>query len=46
MMDNYKPVSATGSVFYKLGGLEQATEGNMFGPWDPKIMKLKTLRLE
>ena len=36
MMDNYKPVSVTGQVFYKLGNLPQATEGNMFGPWDPE----------
>lgn len=41
MMDNYKPVSATGSVFHKLGGLQQATEGNMFGPWDPKTYEVE-----
>ena len=41
MMDNYKPVSATGSVFYKLGALEQATEGNMFGPWDPETFEVE-----
>jgi len=35
MMENYEPVSVTGSVFYKLGSLPQAVEGNMFGPWDP-----------
>ncbi len=40
-MDNYKPVSVTGSVFYKLGGLEQATEGNMFGPWDPETFEVE-----
>ncbi len=34
-MDNYEPVSVTGKVFYKLGHLAQATEGNEFGPWDP-----------
>lgn len=34
MMDNYKPVSVTGSVFHKLGNLKGADEGNMFGPWD------------
>ena len=38
-MDNYKPVSVMGSVFYKLGGLESATEGNMFGPWDPETFQ-------
>lgn len=41
MMDNYKPVSVTGSVFYKLGNLEQATEGNVFGPWDPKTFEVE-----
>ena len=41
MMDNYKPVSVTGSVFYKLGNLEQATEGNMFGPWDPATYEVE-----
>ncbi len=41
MMDNYKPVSVTGSVFYKLGSLPQATEGNMFGPWDPKTYEVE-----
>lgn len=40
-MDNYKPVSVTGSVFYKLGGLKQATEGNMFGPWDPETYEVE-----
>lgn len=41
MMDNYKPKSVTGSVFYKLGHLEQATEGNAFGPWDPKTYEVE-----
>lgn len=36
MMDNYKPVSVSGSVFQKLGILENGPEGNLFGPWDPK----------
>lgn len=40
-MNNYKPVSVTGSVYYKLGNLEQATEGNMFGPWDPKTFEVE-----
>lgn len=31
-MNNYDIDSVSGSVFYKLGGLEQATEGNLFGP--------------
>lgn len=41
MMNNYHPVSVTGSVFYKLGGLPQATEGNAFGPWDPKTYEVE-----
>lgn len=32
-MNNYKPKSVTGSVFYKMA---DKFEGNMFGPWDPK----------
>ena len=40
-MDNYKPVSVSGQVFYKLGHLEQATEGNVFGPWDPKTFEVE-----
>jgi len=34
MMDNYKPVSVTGSVYHKLGQKENAA--NAWGPWDPK----------
>lgn len=41
MMDNYKPVSVTGSVFYQLGHLPQAVEGNMFGPWDPETYEVE-----
>ena len=41
MMKNYEPVSVTGSVFYKLGTLPQATEGNIFGPWDPKTFEVE-----
>jgi predicted dehydrogenase len=33
MMDNYKPVSVTGSVYHKLGSKENAA--NAWGPWDP-----------
>ena len=40
-MDNYEPVSVTGSVFEKLGHLPEATEGNMFGPWDPKTYEVE-----
>jgi predicted dehydrogenase len=41
MMDNYKPVSVTGSVFNKLGNLPEAVEGNMFGPWDPETYEVE-----
>lgn len=40
-MDNYKPVSVKGTVFEKLGHLASATEGNMFGPWDPKTYEVE-----
>lgn len=40
-MDNYDIDSVSGSVFYKLGGLEQAAEGNLFGPWDPKTYEVE-----
>ncbi|MDQ0362075.1 Gfo/Idh/MocA family protein [Breznakia pachnodae] len=40
-MNNYDVESVSGSVFYKLGGLEQATEGNLFGPWDPKTYEVE-----
>ncbi|MGN6715371.1 Gfo/Idh/MocA family protein [Anaerocolumna jejuensis] len=40
-MDNYKPKSATGSVFYKLGHLPEAAESNIFGPWDPKTYEVE-----
>ncbi|MGB8455497.1 MAG: Gfo/Idh/MocA family oxidoreductase [Anaerocolumna sp.] len=36
MMDNYEPVSISGSVYYQLGHLKQATEGNVFGSWNPE----------
>lgn len=41
MMDNYEPESVTGSVFYKLGHLHQAVEGNAFGPWDPETYEVE-----
>lgn len=40
-MNNYDVESISGSVFYKLGGLQQATEGNLFGPWDPKTYEVE-----
>ena len=41
MMDNYEPVSVTGSVFYKLGNLPEAVDGNLFGPWDPETYEVE-----
>ena len=38
MMDNYKPKSVTGSVFYKMA---DQYEGNMFGPWDPETFEVE-----
>lgn len=40
-MNNYQVESVTGNVFYKLGELQQATEGNLFGPWDPKTFEVE-----
>ncbi|UPG62607.1 Gfo/Idh/MocA family protein [Metabacillus endolithicus] len=41
MMNNYKPVSVSGSVFHKLGHLPEATEGNLFGTWDPETFEVE-----
>lgn len=41
MMNNYKPVSVSGSVFYKMGNLPKAVEGNVFGPWDPETYEVE-----
>lgn len=38
MMNNYKPVSVTGSVFYKMA---DKFEGNVFGPWDPETFEVE-----
>lgn len=40
-MNNYDVDSVSGSVFYKLGHLPQATEGNLFGPWDPETYEVE-----
>lgn len=40
-MNNYDVESVTGSVFYKLGSSELATQDNMFGPWDPKTFEVE-----
>lgn len=34
MMNNYEPQSVSGTAFYKLGSMPEATDGNMWGPWD------------
>ena len=41
MMDNYEVDSVTGSVFEKLGHLPEATQGNMFGAWDPETYEVE-----
>lgn len=41
MMDNYEVDSVSGTVFEKLGHLESATKGNMFGAWDPKTFEVE-----
>lgn len=40
-MNNYEPDTVSGKVFYKLGHLPQATEGNEFGPWDPETYEVE-----
>lgn len=40
-MNNYDVESVNGSVYYKLGHLQQATEGNLFGPWDPETFEVE-----
>ena len=38
MMDNYKPATVDGSVFYKM---RDKFEGNLFGPWDPENFEVE-----
>ena len=40
-MNNYDVDTVTGSVFYKLGTLPGAEEGNLFGPWDPATFEVE-----
>ena len=40
-MDNYEPARVTGSVFYKLGNDPEATQGNLWGPWDPETYEVE-----
>lgn len=37
-MNNYKPKSVTGSVYYKL---KDNVDGNIFGPWDPETFDVE-----
>ena len=41
MMQNYDIESVKGSVFYKLGHLPEATEGNIFGKWNPETYEVE-----
>lgn len=40
-MNNYDVDSVSGSVFYKLGNLPVSSQGNLFGPWDPKTFEVE-----
>lgn len=40
-MNNYEPDRVLGAVYYKLGNLPQAVEGNLFGPWDPETYEVE-----
>lgn len=40
-MDNYEVEGVMGSVYYKLGHLPEAVEGNLFGPWDPETYEVE-----
>lgn len=40
-MDNYDVDSVDGSVFYKLGHMPEATDGNLFGKWDPETYEVE-----
>lgn len=40
-MNNYDVDTVSGQVFYKLGRLHGAEEGNLFGPWDPDTYEVE-----
>ncbi len=40
-MNNYDVDTISGQVFYKLGRLHGAEEGNLFGPWDPDTYEVE-----
>jgi len=40
-MDNYDVDSVSGQVFYKLGRLPSAAQGNTYGPWDTEKFEVE-----
>lgn len=40
-MNNYDVDSVSGQVFYKLGNLASAAEGNTYGPWDAETFEVE-----
>lgn len=40
-MDNYDVDSVSGQVFYKLGNMPEAAEGNTYGPWDAETYEVE-----
>lgn len=40
-MNNYEVDSVSGQVFYKLGNLPGAEEGNTYGPWDTETFEVE-----
>lgn len=40
-MNNYEPDRVLGSVYYKLGHMPEAVDGNLFGPWDPETYEVE-----
>ncbi len=40
-MNNYDVDSVSGSVFYKLGSLPEAAQGNTYGPWDTEHFEVE-----
>ena len=40
-MNNYDVDSVSGQVFYKLGNLPEAAEGNTYGPWDTDTFEVE-----
>ena len=40
-MNNYDVDSVSGQVFYKLGNIPEAAEGNTYGPWDTNTFEVE-----